>query len=100
MFIVSKDRKAITNLEHVATMYIGSDGCSVKADYKGGNGCQLGRYNSAKEAEKAMEIVADSIGKTDICFMPEDNAVKAKANLDEQRWHHATGKKTKGHGGS
>ena len=50
MFIVSKDKKALINLEQVTSIYIGSDGCSVKADYRGGNGCQLGRYNSDKEA--------------------------------------------------
>lgn len=100
MFIVSKDRKAVINLEQVATMYIGSDGCSIKADYRSGNGCQLGRYNSDKEARKAIEIVADSIGKTEVCFMPDDNSIKAKLNLAEQKYHHITGKKTKGHGGS
>lgn len=100
MFIVSKDRKAIINLEQVATMYIGSDGCSVKADYRSGNGCQLGRYNSEKEARKAMSIVADNIGKTEVCLMPDDNTIKARLNLDGQPYHHITGKKTKGHGGS
>ncbi len=100
MFIVSKDRKAIINLEQVATMYIGSDGCSIKADYRGGNGCQLGRYNSDKEARKAVEVVADSIGQAEVCFMPDDNVIKAKLNLEEQKYHHITGKKTKGHGGS
>ena len=99
MFIVSKDRKAIINLEQVTTMYIGSDSCSIKCDYKN-NGCQLGRYNSDKEAKKAMEIIAESIGKTDVCFMPDDNTIKAKMNLEEQKYHHITGKKTKGHGGS
>lgn len=101
MFIVRKDRRAIVNLEQVATLYIGSDGCSIKADYKGGSGCQLGKYHSDKEAEKAIDIVAENIrtGKTEICFMPDDDSVRAKMNLEEQKWHHVTGKKTKGHGG-
>lgn len=102
MFIVSKDRKAIINLEQVSTMYIGSDGCSIKADYRSGNGCQLGRYDSARETRIVMEMVADRIGtgKMEICFMPDDSAVKAKLNADGQKYHHITGKKTKGHGGS
>jgi len=100
VFIVSKDKKAIINLEQVATMYIGSDSCSVKADYRSGNGCQLGRYNSDQEARKAVEIVADSIGTMEVCYMPDDDSVKARMNLEEQKYHHITGKKTKGHGGS
>lgn len=100
MFIVSKDRRSVINLSQVAAMYIGSDRCSVKADYKGGNGCQLGRYNSDKEAEKAVEIIAENIGKTEVCFMPDDSSVKAKMSFGEQKYHHAAGKKTKGHGGS
>lgn len=99
MFIVSKDKKSIINLEQVTAMYIGSDGCSIKCDYKN-NGCQLGRYNSDKEAKKAIEIISESIGKVDVCVMPDDSAIKAKMNLEEQKYHHITGKKTKGHGGS
>lgn len=100
MFIVSKDKKAIINLEQVASMYIGSDGCSIKADYRSGSGCQLGRYNTDKEARKAMEMVAECIGKTEVCFMPNDNSIQAKLNIEEQKHHYINGKKTKGHGGS
>lgn len=100
MFIVSKDKKAIINIGQVAAMYIGSDGCSIKADYRSGNGCQLGKYNSDQEARKVVEIIADSIGKTEVCYMPDDDSVKARMNLEEQRYHHIAGKKTKGHGGS
>lgn len=99
MYIVSKDKRSIINLEQVTAIYIGSDGCSIKCDYKN-NGCQLGRYNSDKEAKKAIEIIAERIGKADICTMPDDNAVKAKMNLEGRNYHHITGKKTKGHGGS
>lgn len=100
MYIVSKDKKAIINLEQISTMYIGSDGCSIKADYISGNGCQVGRYSSDREAKKAMELVANAIGKSEVCFMPDDDAVKAKMNSEEQKYRHITGKKTKGRGGS
>ena len=100
MYIVSKDRKSIINFEQVTAMYIGSDGCSVKVDYSRGSGSQLGRYESDKEARKAIEVIADSIDKTKVCYMPDDQVIKAKINLEEQRHHHITGKKTKGHGGS
>ena len=59
-----------------------------------------GPYNSDQEARKAVEIVADSIGTMEVCYMPDDDSVKARMNLEEQKYHHITGKKTKGHGGS
>lgn len=100
MFLVSKDKNSIVNMSQITVVYLGADNCTIKADYQNGKGCQLGRYDSEKEAKTAMEIVANSIGKTEVCFMPVDDTVNAKMNLEEQKCHHITGKKTKGHGGS
>lgn len=102
MFIVSKDRKSLINAEQVTCIYASTDGCSLKVDFQNGRGCQIGKYNSDGEARIAIGIIADSIklGNMEVCFMPDDNAIKAKLNLDEQKYHHITGKKTKGHGGS
>lgn len=100
MYILSKDQNSIINLEQVTVVYIGSDSCTIKADYQNGKGCQLGRYNSEEEAKIAMNIISENVGKTEICKMPTNEAVKAKCNLKEQKNHHIGGKKTKGHGGS
>lgn len=100
MYIVSKDKKSIINTEQITSMYVGADGCTIKADFRNGKGCQIGRYNSEKECQIAIEIIAGSFGRSDACFMPEDNAINAKISLGGQKYHHATGKKTKGHGGS
>lgn len=100
MFIVNKDRSAIINTEQITTIYVGADNCTIKADYRNGNGCQLGRYNSETAARIAIGMVADIIGKAEVCFIPDDNSVNAKINLGEQKQHHISGKKTKGHGGS
>lgn len=100
MYIVSKDKNCIINTELITSIYIGADGCTIKADFGNGKGCQIGRYFSEKESQIAIETVASSMGKNEVCFMPEDNAVKAKINLGEQKQHHISGKKTKGHGGS
>ena len=100
MFIVRKDGKSIINFDQIETLYIGGDGCSIKVDYKSGKGCQLGTYSSITEAKEVMELIAGSIGKTEVYHMPSDDAIKARMNLKEKRYHHATGKKTKGHGGS
>lgn len=100
MFIVSKDRNSIVNAQQITSIYIGADGCTLKADFGNGKGCQIGRYNSEKQSQVAIEILANSIGKGEICFMPQDNAVNAKINIGETKQHHISGKKTKGHGSS
>ena len=100
MYIVSKDKNSIVNMSQITVVYLGADNCTIKADYQNGKGCQLGRYNSEAAAKMAMEIVANNMGKMEVCFMPEDSAINAKLNLGEQKQHHISGKKTKGHGGS
>ena len=100
MYIVSKDKNSIVNMSQITVVYLGADNCTIKADYQNGKGCQLGRYNSEAAAKMAMEIVANNMGKMEVCFMPEDSAINAKLNLGEQKQHHINGKKTKGHGGS
>lgn len=100
MFIMSKDKETIVNLEKVANIYMGADGYTIKANFANGEGCQITRYNSEEAAVFAMEMIANSIGKSEVCFLPNENDIKAKLNLTERKYHHATGKKTKGHGGS
>lgn len=100
MFIVSKDKKAIINTEQITSIYIGADGCTIKADFENGKGCQIARYNSEKASQIAIDIISNSFGKSEICFMPEESDINAKLNIMERREYHITGKKTKGHGGS
>lgn len=100
MYIISKDKKSIINTDQITSMYVGADSCTIKADFGNGKGCQIGRYNSEKECQIAIEIIAGNFGRSDVCFMPENSAVNAKLNLEEQKQHHISGKKTKGHGGS
>ena len=100
MYIVSKDRTSIVNAAQITSLYIGADNCTVKADFKNGKGCQLGRYGSEKECQAAIDIIVGNLGKTDICFMPNDSAINTKSNPGNQKPHNINGKKTKGHGGS
>lgn len=100
MFIVNKGKTSIVNMSQVTVVYLGADNCTVKADYQNGNGCQLGRYNSETAARTAIEIIVSSMGKSEICFMPDDNFINSKINIGEHKPHHISGKKTKGHGGS
>ncbi len=100
MYIVSRDKKSVINTEQITSIYVGADGCTVKADFVNGKGCQIGRYNSEKECQTAIEIIAGNFGMTEACFMPENSAINAKLNTGESKLHHISGKKTKGHGGS
>lgn len=103
MFIVGKDKETVANTEFVTNIYIGIDNCSIKANFIDGKGCQIAKYNSEEQAQIAMEILLNDLekGKSGVCiFMPDENAIKAKLNSKEQKYHHLTGKKTKGHGGS
>ncbi len=100
MYIVSKDKKSIVNTEQITSMYVGADGCTIKADFGNGKGCQIGRYNSERECQIAIGIIAGSFGKSDVCLMPESDAINAKLNNGESKPRHINGKKTKGHGGS
>ena len=100
MFVVSKDRISIINMEQITNLYIGADGCTIKADYANGKGCQIGRYNGEKEAKAAVEIVVRSMQRNEVSFMPNDEEVRTAIQTQETKWHHATGKKMKGHGGS
>ncbi|MCM1172096.1 MAG: hypothetical protein NC393_08200 [Clostridium sp.] len=100
MYLVSKDKNSIINMSQITVVYLGADNCTIKADYQNGKGCQVGRYNSEAEAKTAMDIVANSMDQVEVCFMPQDSEVNARLNLEEQKQHHISGKKTKGHGGS
>lgn len=75
---------------------VGADGCTIKVDFTNGKGSQLVRYNPEKSSKIAMEILVTNFGKTEIYFMPEDNAINAKLNISEQKIIISTGKRQKG----
>ncbi len=102
MLIVSKDKRAIINIAAISSIYIGHDGRSIKTNYQNRDGCQLGTYASEKATQIAMEILEKNIciGNSEIYFLPQDTDVDAWIANAGEKWHHATGKKTKGHGGS
>lgn len=101
MIIVSKDRTSLANMEYIANIYIAGD-WSVKANMNGNvSMIKLGTYTSEKAAEYAFQILMDSIsGGKEICYMPQDSEVQAANALDEKKYRHIDGRKTKGHGGS
>lgn len=102
MFIVSKEHNDVYNQSSITNIYIGSDGTSIKVSAGSTTrGGILGKYNSYEEAKKALEIILECIAKNnmEVIYMPQDKEVKDKMQAKEA-YHHITGKKTKGHGGS
>lgn len=102
MIIVNKEHNEAYNTSHITNFYISSDGCSVKVSAGSTTrGGMLGKYNSYDDAKKAFEILFEKMQKNDaqIIYMPSDNDVSDKLRI-KQGYHHITGKKTKGHGGS
>lgn len=100
MYIVNKDKTQIVNLEQVTCLYIGGDECTIKAEFSTGKGCQIARYDSHEVAAAVIEEIGKAAGNTETFFLPDNETARAKAKLNAQKWHHVTGKKTKGHGGS
>lgn len=101
MIIVSKDRTSLSNMEYVASIYIAGD-WSIKANMNGNvSMIKLGTYTSEKAAEYAFQILLNAIASgKGICYMPQDSEVQAEKALDERKYRHIDGRKTKGHGGS
>lgn len=99
MIVVNKQRTSLINMDHISCVYMGVDG-SLKANYAAGDGCQIARYNTPAEGEMALAMLIESIGKTEVFYCPSDETVRARIAASGQKYHHITGKKTKGHGGS
>jgi len=61
---------------------------------------KLGEYESVKLAKKAVQMLCRDMEQKQICYMPDDDAVKAALIAERREYHGIDGKKTKGHGGS
>lgn len=102
MYIVSKDQNESYNSDHIINIFIDSGNCAIKvvagSTTRGG---VLGKYKTQDEMTKAFEILLDEMSRADtnVIYMPTDSKVADKLRVRET-YHHITGKKTKGHGGS
>lgn len=97
MFIINKDGNDMYNMAHVVNIY--RDECTIKvcagAATRGG---VLGKYNSYDDALLAYSMLINGIKQNanEVFIMPSDKDLPKKTIA----YHHPTGKKTKGHGGS
>jgi hypothetical protein len=101
MIIITKNKNHIINFDYVTEIFKGSDGISIKVNFNNGGRYELDRYSDSVYAEKAMEMLCESIGKTERFIMPTEKEIQAKITQTHDTIpRHITGKKGKGHGGS
>lgn len=102
MIIISKERNEAYNWNVAERIYIASDKSAVKIVAENTRAGNLGEYGSFEKAKKALEIIMTeiSLGRKEVVYMPDDATVQARMNENKEYYHHVTGKKTKGHGGS
>ncbi len=101
MLIVNKENSQVANMDNITDMYI-SDRNDIKLNYIGGSGCKIASYSSFDIAEEALSCLAEAANKgVNVFKFPADNMLETRLRTrNDIAWHHATGKKTKGHGGS
>lgn len=95
MFIVNKDGNDMYNTEHIVNIY--QCDCTIKvcAGVSKPGGI-LGRYNNYEDTQLAYDMLIGALRReSGVFIMPGDEELR-KTEI----YHHPTGKKTKGHGGS
>lgn len=101
MIIITKNKSHIINFDYVTEIFKGSDETSIKVNFSNGGRYELDRYSDRTYAEKAMEMLCDSIGKTEKFIMPTEKEIQARITQTHDAIpRHITGKKNKSHGGS
>lgn len=101
MFIVSREKGIILNLDNATEVYTGNSDRAIVAKQTDNRIIPLVEYETEGEARTAIEMIAEEMGRKDIVYIPSREQVKARAVNDRKGQHHNTGgKKTKGHGGS
>jgi hypothetical protein len=100
MLAMYKDRKGVVNVENTSWFYIG-DRCDIRAEATTGKGCWIAEYSTTEIAQEALTSLLEAAARGDKTFVfPDEEALKRRIQARPVAWHHATGKKTKGHGGS
>lgn len=105
MFIVTQDGSRIVNMRQVMTLFIASDGRTIRAGFENGSASTMGEYEYPL-AEVAIKMLANALKSgTETFFMPTNEAVKARAAANAKagvhtEQHAANGAVIKRHGGS
>lgn len=100
MFIKATDG-SVFNARHIISIYYASGTRTMRADLTNGRSARASDEMTSAEGKACMSIITRRITeRKDVIEVPNENEIRAELRRDNTAWHHATGKKTKGHGGS
>ena len=100
MFIVNKSKDMIINTDHMIDVYADRN-CIIVALSGLSKTLRIADYKSETETSCAMSYLVSRLSSDNkVIYMLDDDQIKGILSGNNRSWHHATGKKTKGHGGS
>lgn len=100
MIIINKTKTHIVNFDSVAEVRMSRIDGAIKIDFSNGSRYDLDRYDTEEEARTAMEMLCDSIGKSDVFVMPTSEQIHNRIISRPDSLHRYSGIKPKRHGGS
>lgn len=102
MFILNKETGKLYNLDKVMEIIVGRAGNTISVGMEGGVIRVFADYDTEAEAKEAVCMLAEMLntGKREVLALPDKEEVRNRLRHRKEVYHHATGKKTKGHGGS
>lgn len=102
MWIFCEKGGKLINTENVFCIYTTSDKKSLGAKAANGTTETLIRFDTEEQATAALRDFWSSIraGIDFFTFKEKTTTPEEETPTQKIHWHHATGKKTKGHGGS
>ena len=102
MYIFNKKTGKLLNLDKVTEVLVGREGNKLTIARENGAMGIFADYNTEAEAREAISMLVEfmNTGKREVFTLPDEEEIKVRIRNKKESWHHATGKKTKGHGGS
>lgn len=101
MIIVSQDRTEMCMLEHTTHIFVNQKDFTLRIVVGDTRAGKIGEYSCDAQVRIAFNMLTERIqtGKQ-VVYVPTEDEVKSRINAMGEKYHHITGKKTKGHGGS
>jgi hypothetical protein len=88
-------------MAQIASIFYGTQTGSIRADMANGRNATISERMTEEEGRICLELISGDIERgKELIICPSPEKIRAAIANGENRWHHATGKKTKGHGGS
>lgn len=102
MILYNKKKGYMANMDMVKDIFLGREPGTLAIGFKNGSATKLTVYSSEAEALEAINMIAErmSTNTREVICIPDEEEARARLRSKKQIHHHATGKKTKGHGGS